>query len=371
MDELEKQLQGLRDEKQKLEELADERERGTAKGRSYEEAVAEAVDRIADVQGDVCRGRGRRARRRRASKGDVSWARRCAGPARGRIVFEAKDKPLSKPRFYSELDETMEQRDADYAVLVVPTRRRGAGQAAAAARVPGRQDGRRLRPRGRLDARAGVRLPLARARVLTARGGRATRSTPAALRATVGARATPPMDDVRKVKSQLTSATSGIERPATRGGAAPSACEDHLDAVERWSAHAPDDEARAAQTTACPGRAGELGAAGRRCPVALGQQQLVVARGRARARCPARPAGSPWLDRLLGAGAHLVLARRQRLLDRAGVLRAGRADGLLDGLALERDRVGVVGLVGDRDHERAGAARWRATRSRRRPGSRP
>ena len=52
MSELEKQLQGLRDEKQKLEELAEERERGTAKGRSYEEAVAEAVDRIAAVQGD-------------------------------------------------------------------------------------------------------------------------------------------------------------------------------------------------------------------------------------------------------------------------------------------------------------------------------
>ena len=45
MNELEKQLQGLRDEKQKLEEIAEERERGTAKGRSYEEAVAEAVDR--------------------------------------------------------------------------------------------------------------------------------------------------------------------------------------------------------------------------------------------------------------------------------------------------------------------------------------
>ena len=32
MNELEKQLQGLRDEKQKLEEVAEERERGTAKG---------------------------------------------------------------------------------------------------------------------------------------------------------------------------------------------------------------------------------------------------------------------------------------------------------------------------------------------------
>ena len=46
MNELEKQLQGLRDEKQKLEEVAEERERGTAKGRSYEETVAEAIDSL-------------------------------------------------------------------------------------------------------------------------------------------------------------------------------------------------------------------------------------------------------------------------------------------------------------------------------------
>ncbi|HEX5911108.1 MAG TPA: hypothetical protein VFY44_11490, partial [Thermoleophilaceae bacterium] len=53
MGELEKQLQGLRDEKQKLEELAEERERGTAKGRTYEEAVFAAVDAIA-ATGEDC-----------------------------------------------------------------------------------------------------------------------------------------------------------------------------------------------------------------------------------------------------------------------------------------------------------------------------
>ena len=53
MAELEKQMQALRLEKEKLEELDAERERGTAKGRSFEEAVAEAVDAIALAQGDV------------------------------------------------------------------------------------------------------------------------------------------------------------------------------------------------------------------------------------------------------------------------------------------------------------------------------
>src|SRR5918997_968716 len=51
--ELEKPIQCLRDEKAKLEELAHERERGTAKGRTYEESVADALDAIAGMQGDV------------------------------------------------------------------------------------------------------------------------------------------------------------------------------------------------------------------------------------------------------------------------------------------------------------------------------
>src|SRR6202008_161701 len=50
---LERQLQGLRDEKEKLEAVDAERVGGTAKGRTFEESVAEAVDAIAIAQGDV------------------------------------------------------------------------------------------------------------------------------------------------------------------------------------------------------------------------------------------------------------------------------------------------------------------------------
>src|SRR5205814_3300329 len=46
MAKLQQEMQALRDEKQKLEELEAERERGTAKGRSFEELVAEALDSI-------------------------------------------------------------------------------------------------------------------------------------------------------------------------------------------------------------------------------------------------------------------------------------------------------------------------------------
>ena len=45
----------------------------------------------------------------------------CNGPARGRIVIEAKDRRLSAPRALKELDDAMAERSADFAVLVVPT----------------------------------------------------------------------------------------------------------------------------------------------------------------------------------------------------------------------------------------------------------
>ena len=208
MGELEKQLQGLRDEKQKLEEVAEERERGTAKGRSYEEMVCQAIDRIAGVQGDVAEavgdelGAGGR-------KGDVLVSiDACAGPARGRIVFEAKDSRLSKPRFLEELDAAKQQRDADFAVLVVPSEHE----------VPAKLHSLREYYGDKLiavyDPEEGSALELefayrlARARVTLARAG-GDELDAAAVRTTVG-RALDAMDEVRKIKSQLTAASTGI-----------------------------------------------------------------------------------------------------------------------------------------------------------------
>src|SRR2546423_11297403 len=54
MADLQVELQALRDQRQKDEELEAERERGTAKGRTFEEAVYEAIDGIASGQGDDC-----------------------------------------------------------------------------------------------------------------------------------------------------------------------------------------------------------------------------------------------------------------------------------------------------------------------------
>jgi hypothetical protein len=206
--ELEKQLQGLRDEKEKQEELARERERGTAKGRSYEEAVAEAVDRIASVHGDTAdavgdeRGSG-------GKRGDVVVGiDGCSGADRGRIVFEAKDSQLSKPRFYDELDSAKDQRDADFAVLVVP------GDDEVPARLHALREYQGDKMIAVYDPNDGSALELefvyrvARARVAAVREG-SHEVDSAQLRATV-ARAVAAMDDIRRVKSQLTTAQNGI-----------------------------------------------------------------------------------------------------------------------------------------------------------------
>src|SRR5918999_5315118 len=119
--ELQKELQALRDEKDKLEEVEAERERGTAKGRSFEEAVFEAVDRIALAQGDIAEAVGDRPEATGKVGDIVVSLDGCNGPARGRIVVEAKDRRLSKPGALAELDKAMAERSADFAVLVVPT----------------------------------------------------------------------------------------------------------------------------------------------------------------------------------------------------------------------------------------------------------
>jgi hypothetical protein len=121
MAELDKQLQALRLEKEKLEEVEAERERGTAKGRTFEEAVADAVDRIALAQGDVAEAVGD-LKEATGKVGDVVVAvDATGGPARGRIVIEAKDRRLSRRDALAELDRAISERSADVAILVVPS----------------------------------------------------------------------------------------------------------------------------------------------------------------------------------------------------------------------------------------------------------
>src|SRR3954453_21002587 len=115
------ELAALRAEREKVSEVAAEAARGTAKGRPYEGAVAEAVDAIARGMGDDAEavgdfgGAGGR-------KGDVVVdIDGCSGAPRGRIVFEAKHSRKSRKEALTELEAAMAQRSADYGVWVVPS----------------------------------------------------------------------------------------------------------------------------------------------------------------------------------------------------------------------------------------------------------
>jgi len=203
------EISELRSEKQKLAEIAAVAEKGTAKGRSYEEAVAIAIDAIACAQGDDCEAVGD-VRGEGGRKGDVVVAiDACSGPARGRIVFEAKNSQLSRNRALAELDEALETRGADFAIFVVPSE----DKLPARTRPLREFNGDKMfvvydaDEDGRLALE--VAYALARARVLMNRGADETVDD-VAIRTEVE-RAVGAMEDVRRIKTSLTNASGGIE----------------------------------------------------------------------------------------------------------------------------------------------------------------
>ncbi len=209
LNEMQEQVVALRAEKEKLEALDAERERGTAKGRSFEEQVAEAVDAIAIAQGDVADAVGDQ-KGATGKTGDVLVSiDACNGPARGRIVFEAKNAKLSSPEARRELSRGMRERDADFAVLVVP-----ADDKVPAKLTPLREyEGDKLVVTSEPDTAVPLPLELgyrlARARVLMKRAGPGGVDSGAVREAVE--RAAAELGEVRKVKSQLTGAKTGID----------------------------------------------------------------------------------------------------------------------------------------------------------------
>ena len=102
------------------ERVAEEAERGTAKGRSFEELVHDTIDAIAQAQGDAAHHTGDTTNESGSKKGDtVVELGGALGAPLATIVFEAKNKRLSKNDAWTELNSCMGQRDAGFAVLVV------------------------------------------------------------------------------------------------------------------------------------------------------------------------------------------------------------------------------------------------------------
>ena len=143
------------------EAVAEAEEAGTRKGFSFEERVHEAIERIADARGDCATHTGVEGAEGGGKKGDTLVELGAGdGPSAGRIVFEAKDKKLSKN---AGVGRAQRGRWPSRAASLRGPRRRRRGahprRARAAARVRGQQADRRRRPRRARFARAGRRLP--------------------------------------------------------------------------------------------------------------------------------------------------------------------------------------------------------------------
>jgi hypothetical protein len=111
------ELSGLDQGRQALEEAE---EAGTRKGRSFEERVHAAIERLAGSRGDCAHAVGDVAGTAGSKKGDsLVEIGAGEGAAQGRIVFEVKDSQLGKPTAWAEMNGALEARNADYALLVV------------------------------------------------------------------------------------------------------------------------------------------------------------------------------------------------------------------------------------------------------------
>ena len=177
--EVQRELQALRDEREKLEEVAAERERGTAKGRDFEELVAEALDEIAVAQGDDCDAVGDVPGGTGGKPATSSWrSRPAAGRPAGGSCWRSRTAGSRKPAALRELDGALQ--DATPTTRCSSCRRgRGAREDAAAARVQRRQADRRVGRRGGGHARARARVLARTVARADGRRPRATGSTPA------------------------------------------------------------------------------------------------------------------------------------------------------------------------------------------------
>jgi hypothetical protein len=123
IDALTAELTALRERLGAKEEIEAEQSRGTAKGRDFEERVHDVIDEIASARDDIAHHVGDLPGETRGKKGDtvVEIGAGC-GPCLAKIAFDPKDSGnITRPKAWEVLNGSLEDRGADYAVLVVAT----------------------------------------------------------------------------------------------------------------------------------------------------------------------------------------------------------------------------------------------------------
>jgi len=117
---LEGEVKRLHDARAAEEQLAAERDRGTGKGREFEQHAFDLVEEMAAGRGDVAHHVGDERSASGGKKGDIVIELDAgSGPAKGRIAIDAKDEKLSKNRAWETLNAALEERDAGFAILLV------------------------------------------------------------------------------------------------------------------------------------------------------------------------------------------------------------------------------------------------------------
>jgi hypothetical protein len=120
LDGVQQQVVRLTEQAEAKRQIAEAEEAGTRKGLNFEERVHDAIERIASTRGDAASHTGGEQAEGGGKKGDTLVELGAAdGPAAGRVLFEAKDKKLSKNDAWNELNDGMAARAAAFAVLVV------------------------------------------------------------------------------------------------------------------------------------------------------------------------------------------------------------------------------------------------------------
>ena len=209
--ELRSQLEGLAAQEEKEEAVAAEAEKGTAKGRSYEEQVVEALAGLAGARGDHAEGVGELTEGGGKTGDAVVEVGAQSGPTRARIAFEAKDSRLSRPKMIETLDRAREQRSADFAVLVVPSDEKVPAGTLVLEEIQGDKMVVTWDPADGSTLTLETAYALARARVLMTGGGG---EADAAQIADAADRALELLKQVKKIKNSLTSAKTQIDSGA-------------------------------------------------------------------------------------------------------------------------------------------------------------
>lgn len=117
---LEGEVKRLHDAREAQLELSAERERGTGKGREFEQHAFDLVEQMAAGRGDVAHHVGDERSASGGKKGDIVIEIDAAsGAPKARIAIDAKDEKLSKNAAWAVLNDALDERDAGFAILLV------------------------------------------------------------------------------------------------------------------------------------------------------------------------------------------------------------------------------------------------------------